>query len=178
MKIFGHRVHPTLIGMPLGLLGGAILFDILWLLTGSERWSNVSFPLIAVGVLSGLVAAPFGTMDWMHIPSHTRAKRVGLLHGLLAVVSLVLYSMSWWLRYENPGRPGWIALGIAFLGAVVLGVAGWMGGELVERMGISVHPGAHPNSPSSLSDMPASDTARSQSAAASHSSHRQPESSS
>jgi hypothetical protein len=29
-------------------------------------------------------------------------------------------------------------------------VSGWLGGELVERMGIGVHEGAHPDAPSSL----------------------------
>lgn len=178
IKLLGHRVHPMLIGMPLGLLSGAVIFDVLWILTASERWSNVSFPMIALGIISGIVVAPFGTLDWLDIPSKTRAKRVGLLHGLLAFVSLVLFAVSWWLRYENPGRPGWIALGMALLGGVVLGVAGWMGGELVERMGIAVDTGAHPNSPSSLSDMRASEFAPSQSSAASSPANRQQASSS
>ena len=39
--------------------------------------------------------------------------------------------------------PGWIAVGMAV-------VSGWLGGELVERLGIGVHEGAHPDAPSSL----------------------------
>jgi hypothetical protein len=38
-------------------------------------------------------------------------------------------------------------------------VTGWLGGELVDRMGVGVDRGAHLNSPSSLSDRPATDGA-------------------
>ncbi len=38
-------------------------------------------------------------------------------------------------------------------------VGGWLGGELVERLGIGVHAGAHPNAPNSLSGRPASEQA-------------------
>lgn len=42
-----------------------------------------------------------------------------------------------------------VALGIA--AAVVAAVAGWQGGELVERLGVGVDEGANVNAPSSLS---------------------------
>jgi hypothetical protein len=34
---------------------------------------------------------------------------------------------------------------------------GWLGGELIERLGIAVHSGSHPNAPSSLSGRLASE---------------------
>jgi hypothetical protein len=44
----------------------------------------------------------------------------------------------------------------AILGLGVALVTGWLGGELVERLGVGVADGAHPNAPSSLSQLPAS----------------------
>jgi len=35
------------------------------------------------------------------------------------------------------------------------GVTGWLGGELVERLGVGVNPGANLDAPSSLSEKPA-----------------------
>ena len=39
-------------------------------------------------------------------------------------------------------------------------ITGWLGGELVNRMGIGVDSGANENSPNSLSGRPASEHAR------------------
>ena len=38
----------------------------------------------------------------------------------------------------------------SFAGAILALVGGWLGGELVERLGVAVHEGANVNAPSSL----------------------------
>jgi Predicted membrane protein (DUF2231) len=38
--------------------------------------------MIAAGIGTGLLAAEFGLIDFLSIPAGTRAKRVGLLHGV------------------------------------------------------------------------------------------------
>jgi hypothetical protein len=38
--------------------------------------------MIAAGIVGGLLAAVFGLIDYLNIPSGTRASRIGLLHGL------------------------------------------------------------------------------------------------
>ena len=80
---------------------------------------TVSYWMIAAGIIGGLAAAPFGLIDWLAIPKGTRAKSVGLLHGLGNVVVLVPVG-SWWLRYSSPGIPpcvpGTLALALSFLG--------------------------------------------------------------
>src|SRR6266568_7109967 len=49
-----------------------------------------------------------------------------------------------------------VAYALSFLGAALLGITGWLGGELTLRMGIGVDEGANLNAPSSLSGLPAS----------------------
>jgi hypothetical protein len=44
---------------------------------------------------------------------------------------------------------------LSFAGAGLALLTGWLGGELVQRLGVSVHTGAHLNAPSSLSNRPA-----------------------
>lgn len=159
VKLIGHRVHPMLVGFPLGLLGTAVVFDFIYLATKTDRWADLSFCLIGAGVVSGLVAAPFGTLDWLGIPGGTRAKKIGLYHGIAAVVSVILFATSWWLRYATPTAPEAIAISLSVVAVVILALAGWLGGELVERLGIGIDEGAHPNSPSSISGRRASEQA-------------------
>lgn len=50
------------------------------------------------------------------------------------------------------------AIWLAGVGVGIALITGWLGGELVDRLGIGVHEGANPNAPSSLSGRPATDT--------------------
>ena len=167
-RILGHGMHPLLIVFPLGLLSTAVILDIVHLVTGSEGATVLSFWLIALGVIGGLVAAIPGFIDWLAIiPANTRAKSVGLIHGVGNVIVVVLFALSWYLRrdaepgFRMAGRPDTLALLLSFAGFVLALVTGWLGGELIERLGIAVHDGAHPNAPNSLSGRPATENTES-----------------
>ncbi|MFL5660376.1 MAG: DUF2231 domain-containing protein [Ktedonobacteraceae bacterium] len=157
-KAFGHAIHPILIVFPLGLLATSFIFDIIALLTGNGYWSATAFAMIAAGVIGGLIAAVFGLIDWLAIPSGTRAKAVGAWHGGGNVVVVLLFTVSWLLRLGTPNKPDILPIILSFLGVALALVTGWLGGELVERLGMGVDEGAHLNAPSSLSGRNASET--------------------
>ena len=158
-KIAGHPVHPMLIGFPLGLLVTAVLFDLIHLVTGGPRWTEVAFYMIGAGIIGGIAAAVPGWIDWLAIPRGTRAKRVGLAHGVGNMVVLALFVLSWLLRRPQPAEPPTESVVAALAGAVLLVVTGWLGGELVDRLGVGVDDGAHVDAPSSLSQLPAAASA-------------------
>jgi uncharacterized membrane protein len=150
-KVMGHAVHQMLIVFPLGLFSTAVIFDVIHLISGGPTWSLVSYWMIAAGIIGGLCAALFGVIDWSKIPSGTRAYRIGVLHGLGNVVVVALFAVSWWLRRPDPGNPSAVAIGFMIVGAALSLVTGWLGGELVDRLGVGVDDGANLNAPSSLS---------------------------
>ena len=149
-KLFGHPIHQMLIVFPLGLLATALIFDIVRLITGDGFWSEMSYWMIAAGIISGLLAAPFGLVDWLAIPSRTRAKRIGGVHGAGNVLVLGLYGISWLMRTGNPAGPETPAIVMSFLGGGLALITGWLGGELVDRLAVGVDDGANLNAPSSL----------------------------
>jgi uncharacterized membrane protein len=157
-KFLGHAVHPILIVFPLGLLATAVVFDIIYLIWGDPDMAGVAYWMMAAGIIGGLVAAPFGLIDWLAIPSGTRAKTIGLLHGGGNLIAILLFAGSWWLRNDLPERPETLASVLSFLGAGMAAFGGWLGGELVERLGVGVSEGANLNAPSSLSSAPVSST--------------------
>jgi uncharacterized membrane protein len=150
-KLFGHPIHQMLIVFPLGLLAMALVFDVLFLATGNGYWAQSAYAMISAGILSGFLAAPFGFIDWLAIPAGTRAKRVGALHGAGNLFVLVLYSMSWAQRGAEPAAPAPMAFFFSFVGGLIAIFTGWLGGELVDRLGVGVDDGANLNAPSSLS---------------------------
>jgi uncharacterized membrane protein len=152
-RILGHGIHPILIVFPLGLLGGSVAFDVVRIVTHGGEWANIAFWMIAAGLIGGVVAAVFGLIDWLALPSHTRAKSVGLLHAIVNVGALALFFISWLMRLDARSTgvdQGLTPFVISLVGLLLAVVAGWLGGELVERMGVSVYPDANVNAPSSL----------------------------
>lgn len=151
-QAFGHGIHPMLIVFPLGLLATAVIFDIIYLSSNRSGFAVAAAYMIAAGVIGGLVAAVFGLIDWLPLPAGSRAKRVGTLHGLGNVVVVVLFAVSWLLRAgASNWKPGAGALVCSFAGVALALVTAWLGGELVERLGVGVHENADVNAPSSLS---------------------------
>ena len=159
-KALGHPIHQMLIPFPFGLLATAVIFDIVYLVWGNPTMATVAYWMIIAGIIGGLVAAPFGLIDYLAIPRGTRARSVGLVHGLGNVVVLLLFAGSGWLRYGAPPAPAayapsTLALVLSFAGFALAGLTGWLGGELVDRHAVGVDDGANLNSPHSLSGRPA-----------------------
>lgn len=155
-KLLGHPIHPMLIVLPLGLFIGAVVFDAVYLWRGSPAFATASYWNIAAGIVGGLLAAVFGLIDWFAIPSGTRAKRIGLLHGGSNVVVVLIFAVVWLMRGNTPdGTPTTNLLLLEVVALALGGVAGWLGGELVDRLGVGVDEGAHLDAPSSLSGRPA-----------------------
>lgn len=160
-KVLGHPVHPMLIVFPMGLFITSVIFDILYLATDNELLANVAYYNIIAGIIGGLLAAVFGLIDWLGIPGDTRAKSVGLYHGLGNVVVVLLFAGSWLLRMNaEDNLPTTLALVLSFAGVALGAVTGWLGGELVDRLAVGVDPGANLNAPSSLSGQSAMPGAR------------------
>jgi uncharacterized membrane protein len=140
-----------LIVFPLGLLTVATIFDIMYVCTHSGHWADLSYWMIASGIIGGLIAAVFGLIDWLGIPEGTRAKYIGLIHGLSNVVVVVLFIISWFMRRSNPAAPDMAAMILGWIGIVIALFASWLGGELVYRLNVGVDRGANLDAPNSLS---------------------------
>jgi uncharacterized membrane protein len=151
ITVAGHSLHPMLVVFPLGLFATSLVWDIVYLSTSNLMWGAIAFWSIVAGLVGGLAAAIPGLLDWLAIPDGTRAKRIGAIHGLLNLAIVILFAVSAVLRYSNGYTtpeigtmiPGWIGIGLAL-------IAAWLGGELVERLGVGVAEFQDLNAPSSL----------------------------
>lgn len=150
VKLFGHPLHQMLVVFPLGLLGTSVVFDLMHVIGDYASGSSIAYRLIAAGLVAGLIAAPWGTIDWLGLPANTRAKRVGAWHGLGNVLVLLLFALSFWWRRGQDVDPPALAYVLSFAGAGVSLLTAWLGGELVDRLGVGVSPNAHLDARSSL----------------------------
>jgi uncharacterized membrane protein len=149
-KLLGHPIHQMLIVFPLGLLATGVVFDLVYLVGDALLFADFAYWLIISGLVGGALAAPFGLIDWLAIPQGTRAKRVGALHGLGNVLVLALFVISVALRADVPADAPAAAYVCSFAGAALSLLTAWLGGELVDRLGVGVYPDAGVDAPSSL----------------------------
>lgn len=151
VKLLGHSVHQMLVVVPLGLFVMAVLFDLADVVLDRVTWATTSYWNIAGGIVIGLIAAAFGAADWLAIPAGTRAKRIGAVHGVGNVFVVALFAIALTIRASQFGHDVTRFALVLELCAFLLGaVTGWLGGELVDRMGIGVDDGANANAPNSI----------------------------
>lgn len=149
-RLLGHPIHQMLIVFPLGLLAMGVIFDLIFFATDEGMFAAVAYWMMVAGIVGGLLAAPFGFIDWLSIPAGTRAKRIGALHGGGNLIVTLLFILSVWLRGDDQAVPPNGAYACSFVAAGLALFTAWLGGELVDRLGVGVHDGAHVDAPSSL----------------------------
>ncbi|HEV7810533.1 MAG TPA: DUF2231 domain-containing protein [Candidatus Limnocylindrales bacterium] len=138
--IDGHPLHPMIVPLPIGSFVGAFVSDLAYLRTGDPFWARSARYLTGAGIVTGLLAGSLGAMDFTgrrRVRSHAGA----WVHagGNLAVLGLAVVSESMRSRDER-GAAANGALAISALSAAILGVTGWLGGELSYRARIGVTP--------------------------------------
>jgi nitrite reductase/ring-hydroxylating ferredoxin subunit/uncharacterized membrane protein len=126
-------LHPVLTDMPVGCWTAALIFDGLDVATSREPVRHAADASLVLGTLGALGAAVTGLSDWRYLSGGSR--RMGVAHGLLNTIGLVLSIVSLVLRARgrrNAGR-------LAFLtGYSISGMAAHLGGELSYHYGLRV----------------------------------------
>jgi uncharacterized membrane protein len=139
-SLAGYHLHPLLVIFPLTVLLASVALDIVYLVGGHRVVGEVATWLLLPGIVGGFAAAVVGTMDWWRIPAGTSSKSTGAWHGLGNVASLSLFALSWISSAGSGAEPGVLGLLLAFTGASVMLMTGWLGGELANRVGVTLAP--------------------------------------
>jgi uncharacterized membrane protein len=140
--IGGHPVHPMLVPFPIAFLVGAFASDLAFWGTREQFWALMSAWLIGAGVVTGVVAAVFGLVDFLFI-RRVRAIPAAWYHFAANAAMLVI---SLWngARRLDDAVGAVLPLGLVLSAAVtvLLLIAGWFGGELAYRHKIGAVDGA------------------------------------
>ncbi|HEX5700339.1 MAG TPA: Rieske 2Fe-2S domain-containing protein [Rubrobacter sp.] len=127
-------LHPVLTDVPVGAWTATLVFDGLDVATGKESVRHAADASLAFGMLGALGAAVTGLSDWRYLSGGSR--RMGVAHGLLNTIGLVLSIVSSILRAtgrRNAGRLTFLA------GYSISGMAAHLGGELSYHYGLRVN---------------------------------------
>ncbi|HEY8460809.1 MAG TPA: DUF2231 domain-containing protein, partial [Blastocatellia bacterium] len=130
---FGHPLHPALTDAPIGAWTVAFAFDAMAEGKGGKECARAAETAVAIGLVGAIGAAATGMTDWSETGG--RARRIGLMHGLLNASSMALYGASLLLRRRGQLRAG---RNLAYLGYAISMTSAYIGGHLVfnERIGV------------------------------------------
>jgi uncharacterized membrane protein len=105
-------------------------------------WFRVAVYANIAGVITALIAAIPGFIDWAFgVPAGTPAKATGLVHMAVHVVALLIFAFNAWIHWDDrfaqqPSAS--VALMLSGLGVVLTLVGGFLGATLVQKHHVGV----------------------------------------
>ncbi|MBI4496561.1 MAG: DUF2231 domain-containing protein [Chloroflexi bacterium] len=146
-QVWGHPIHPMLIPFPIAFFIGGFIFDALYLVTGTVTWYTVATWMLVAGVVGAVLAAAAGLVDYVTaIPAQAPAKSTATAHLVANGIATALFAVTMVLHLTGDALRGTLPLVVTLVnlvGVIILGVGGWLGGELVYRHHVGVEP-THP----------------------------------
>lgn len=138
VAIAGHPIHPVIVTIPIALWVVVPVADLLYWWTNDLFWAKGSFWLLVGGLAVAVLAAITGLIDFLRI-ERVRKRSAGWAHMALNVLAMLLTIFNIVLRWGNPAG-GIVPTGLilSVVVALLLGLSGWFGGELVYRHKVAV----------------------------------------
>jgi uncharacterized membrane protein len=141
-RIAGHPLHPMLVSFPIALFVVAFLCDIARIVSGtSTPYWTLAYYSIGGGLVGALLAALPGFVDYLSL-ARSEVRRLGLWHMMTNSGVVILFLINFYLRRPSGGAAAGggraLLLVLSSVGVALLGISGWLGGELVyvHRVGV------------------------------------------
>jgi uncharacterized membrane protein len=146
-SIAGHPLHTMLVALPIGLFAWSFIALLIFIASDDSRsWYDVAYYSAVAGVVTALIAAlpGFGDLVTMAV-KNDRTKPLALAHMALNLSAVAVYAVVAVLMYDDGARSGGplgAALALQIVGMAMLGLSGWLGGEMVYLHHLAVLPEA------------------------------------
>jgi uncharacterized membrane protein len=137
---YGHPFHALLVTIPIGAWLASLVFDIVSLFADDPAaFRRGAVWLIGIGIVGAVLAAIVGLMDLAGLRPGTKARKIALTHMAINLTVTVLFALSLGIRlaadYDDASVAGIV---VSVLGLLLLGISGFLGGELAYRYGVRV----------------------------------------
>ena len=139
-SIFGHPLHPMLVGFPITFIVTALISDIVYTSGHSRYWARTSRWLLGAAFVMTCVAAMFGLVDFI-FERRIRNILPAWLHTVTNMIVLCLVTANYFMRYPNIYDrvvPEGLVLSAVSTGLLLF--SGWMGWDMVYRHRVGIKP--------------------------------------
>src|SRR5439155_6834635 len=110
--------------------------DVVGRLIDSPRWWTTGASLAVAGILTAIVAAVPGLIDYLlAVPPRSTAKKRATYHMIVNLSAVTLFFIAFLLRGRGStaAAPSLLIIGLEIAGVALMTMGGWMGGTLVNR---------------------------------------------
>lgn len=136
---YGHPFHSLLVTIPIGAWTASLVFDILGAVTGdTAAFATGAAWLVVIGLVGAALAIVTGLLDYSQLTRGTKAHTVATAHLGINLTVSVLFVVNAIVRFADLDSPGVLGVVLSVLALLLLGVSGFLGGELAYRFGVRV----------------------------------------
>ncbi len=137
---YGHPFHPMLVTIPIGAWVASFVFDIVSVTSDDPgAFGRGALWLIGIGLVGAVAAAVVGLIDLTGLAAGTRARKLALTHMAINLSVVALFVVSFAIRLAAGYDPVNVAgIVVSVIALILLGVSGFLGGELAYRYGVRV----------------------------------------
>jgi uncharacterized membrane protein len=137
---YGHPLHAVAITIPIGAWTAAVVFDLISLFVEDpEPFAFGATWLVGIGLVGGMAAAILGLIDFASLERGTTARRVAVFHMVANIAAMALFAGSLAGRLlDDTSGVAVVGVALCFVGYAVVGLSGFLGGELAYRYGVRV----------------------------------------
>ena len=130
-------MHPLVVHFPVALWLVSLFFDVLAWHRQDPLYRRAAYWLVGLGLLGAAVSVGSG---WIDLLGYERGGvepgivRQHWMHSILAYASTVVYLLNFLWRWRRENRVTSVLFGLSVLGAILIAVAGYLGGALRSAM--------------------------------------------
>jgi uncharacterized membrane protein len=131
--IGSHPIHPALVPIPIGAFALTLIGDIAHAATHSPFWYQYAFYCMGIGIVTALVAAGAGFVDYFGVRMSAAGHKIATIHMALNLTGVLLYTANFFMRRGEAalGTSRWpVVFGLEVVTFAALGISGWLGGKL------------------------------------------------
>jgi nitrite reductase/ring-hydroxylating ferredoxin subunit/uncharacterized membrane protein len=139
-KPLKHPLHPILVHLPIALFLVSFLLDIASFIWGGNDIVRAACYTMLTGVITALIAAVPGLIDWRDIRNDHPAKSIGVYHMILNVTAVIVYAIDVAVRsqHHDATQVPLAPFILSVIGIGLISVSGYLGGVMVYDDGVAV----------------------------------------
>ncbi|MBM3450849.1 MAG: DUF2231 domain-containing protein [Armatimonadetes bacterium] len=131
-----YLFHQPATDFPIALWLTSLLFDFIHWRNGRDLYRSMATWLIGLGIAGAVLALATGYYDYFKLLAAgvgTEFERAHQPHAVAAFAATAAYVASFVVRLRRPKAKGLIVI-LALAGAVLIGLTGFLGGQLFKTM--------------------------------------------
>ena len=137
VALVGHPIHVMMVHFPVAFVVATLGVDVFYWFSGDDFWARVGVWTAGAAFWTGVGASIVGTAELLLVRG-IRMLEASWSHAVAAMTLVAVAGANWGLRLAYPESTLPHGLALSGLASVMVGFAGWHGGNLVFDHGVGV----------------------------------------